>query len=168
MPSWPGSCSAVWTRYGGNVTAWTCLTSSRISELCNADVVRQALRIGLPQFAARFQPAPLWLEERIREALAELSLERPTRLHLRRINDNWLAGPDAPAYGHSMSTQEIAEAIMGLPEKERLDLARRIVADVVAEREVSAQIARAVGGIEDVVAGRVRGLSEEEFRDAIK
>lgn len=43
----------------------------KLSELCKADVVRQALRIGLPQFAARFQPAPLWLEERIREALAE-------------------------------------------------------------------------------------------------
>jgi hypothetical protein len=43
----------------------------KISELCKADVVRQALRIGLPQFAARFQPPPLWLEERIREALAE-------------------------------------------------------------------------------------------------
>ena len=43
----------------------------RISDLCKADVIRQALRIGLPQFAARFQPPPLWLEERIREALAE-------------------------------------------------------------------------------------------------
>ena len=43
----------------------------KISDLCKADVVRQALRIGLPQFAARFRPAPLWLEERIREALAE-------------------------------------------------------------------------------------------------
>jgi len=42
-----------------------------ISDLCKADVVRQALKIGLPQFAARFQPAPLWLEERIREALSE-------------------------------------------------------------------------------------------------
>ncbi len=42
-----------------------------VSELCKADVIRQALRIGLPQFAARFQPPPLWLEERIREALAE-------------------------------------------------------------------------------------------------
>ena len=41
------------------------------SELCKADVIRQALRIGLPQFAARFQPPPLWLEERIREALSE-------------------------------------------------------------------------------------------------
>jgi hypothetical protein len=45
--------------------------SVKITDLCKADVVRQALRIGLPQFAARFQPAPLWLEERIREALAE-------------------------------------------------------------------------------------------------
>lgn len=43
----------------------------QVSELCKADVIRQALRIGLPQFAARFQPPPLWLEERIREALAE-------------------------------------------------------------------------------------------------
>ena len=43
----------------------------RISDLCKADVIRQALRIGLPQLAARFQPAPLWLEERIREALSE-------------------------------------------------------------------------------------------------
>jgi hypothetical protein len=43
----------------------------RISELCKADVIRQALRIGLPQFALRFQPAPLWLEERIVEALSE-------------------------------------------------------------------------------------------------
>ncbi len=43
----------------------------KASELCKADVIRQALRIGLPQFASRFHPAPLWLEERIREALTE-------------------------------------------------------------------------------------------------
>jgi hypothetical protein len=42
-----------------------------LSDVCKADVIRQALKIGLPQFAARFQPAPLWLEERTREALAE-------------------------------------------------------------------------------------------------
>lgn len=42
-----------------------------VSELCKADVIRQALRIGLPQFASRFRPPPLWLEERIREALTE-------------------------------------------------------------------------------------------------
>lgn len=43
----------------------------KISELCKADVIRHALKIGLPQFAARFNPPPLWLEERIREALTE-------------------------------------------------------------------------------------------------
>ena len=43
----------------------------KVSELCKADVIRQALQIGLPQFAARFQPEPLWLEDRIRAALAE-------------------------------------------------------------------------------------------------
>ena len=43
----------------------------QISELCKADVIRHALKIGLPQFAARFNPTPLWLEERIREALTE-------------------------------------------------------------------------------------------------
>jgi hypothetical protein len=47
--------------------------SIRISDLCKADVVRQALRIGLPQFAARFQRPPLWLEKRVREALTEPS-----------------------------------------------------------------------------------------------
>ena len=41
------------------------------SELCKADVIPQALRIGLPQLSARFRPPPLWLEERIREALTE-------------------------------------------------------------------------------------------------
>ena len=45
--------------------------SVKASDLCKADVVRHALRIGLPQFVARFRPPPLWLEERIREALAE-------------------------------------------------------------------------------------------------
>jgi hypothetical protein len=53
-----------------------------ISELCKADVIRQALRIGLPQFASRFQPAPLWLEERIREALAE----PPEKMSLKRFD----------------------------------------------------------------------------------
>lgn len=43
----------------------------KASDLCKSDVIRQALRIGLPQFAARFQPPALWLEERIREALIE-------------------------------------------------------------------------------------------------
>jgi hypothetical protein len=42
-----------------------------LSGLCKADVVRRALRIGLPQLAARFQPSSLMLEDHVREALAE-------------------------------------------------------------------------------------------------
>ena len=60
--------------------------SMRVSELCKADVIRQALRIGLPQFAARFQPPPLWLEERIREALTE-----PAELTSRKKFDKTMA-----------------------------------------------------------------------------
>jgi len=37
---------------------WQIKESIRISDLCKTEVVRQALRIGLPQLAARFQPAP--------------------------------------------------------------------------------------------------------------
>lgn len=57
---------------------------------------------------------------------------------------------------------------MALPEKERLELARRIVESVEAERSVSERIAQAVGGIEDVVTGKIAGLNEAEFRDALK
>jgi hypothetical protein len=67
-----------------------------------------------------------------------------------------------------MSTQEIADAVMALPEKERLDLARRIVASIETERNVSARVANAVRGIEDVVTGKVAGLTETEFRNALK
>ena len=67
-----------------------------------------------------------------------------------------------------MSTQEIAEAVMELPEKERLELASRVVAGIVAEQDTAGAIAQAVRGIEDVVTGKVRGLSEAEFRDALR
>jgi hypothetical protein len=43
----------------------------KLSELSKADVVRQALRIGLPLFSAKFRPPSHWLEDRVRESLAE-------------------------------------------------------------------------------------------------
>ncbi len=67
-----------------------------------------------------------------------------------------------------MSTQEITEAVMELPEEDRLELARRIVASVAAEQQTAGVMAHAVQGIEDMVAGEVRGLSEAEFRDALR
>src|SRR3989442_1184869 len=67
-----------------------------------------------------------------------------------------------------MSVHEIAEAVMELSETERLDLARRIVASVVAEQGSAAEVARAVQGIEDVLTGKVRGLSEAQFQRALR
>ena len=57
---------------------------------------------------------------------------------------------------------------MELPEAERLDLARRIVDSVLVERESAAEVAAAVKGIEDVLTGKVRGLTEEEFQRALQ
>ncbi len=67
-----------------------------------------------------------------------------------------------------MSTQDIAEAVMELPEKDRLQLARRIVASVVVEQDISERIAEAVQGIEDVITGNVTGLNEAEFRNSLQ
>ena len=67
-----------------------------------------------------------------------------------------------------MSTKDIAEAVMELPEEERLELARQIVATISAEREVSQKISHAVQGIEDIVTGKLTGLTEAEFRNALK
>ena len=67
-----------------------------------------------------------------------------------------------------MSAREITDAVMELPETERLELARRIVATIAAEREISKKISDAVQGIEDIVTGKLTGLNETEFRNALK
>jgi hypothetical protein len=67
-----------------------------------------------------------------------------------------------------MSAQDIAAAVMELPEQERLDLARRIIVNISAEREAAQKISDAVPGIEDIVTGRLTGLNEAEFRNALK
>ena len=67
-----------------------------------------------------------------------------------------------------MSVQEIAEVVMELPEGDRLELARRIVASVAAERESAEAVAEAVPGIEQVLTGEVRGLTEAEFQRALE
>jgi len=69
---------------------------------------------------------------------------------------------------YHMSAHEIAEAVMQLPESERLDLARLIIESVAVERENAAEIANAVRGIEDVLTGKVRGMSEAEFQQALQ
>ncbi|MBI5775552.1 MAG: addiction module protein [Verrucomicrobia bacterium] len=67
-----------------------------------------------------------------------------------------------------MSSTQLAETVMALPETERLELARRIV-ESLAENPGSAQrIAEGVRRIEEVAAGAVSGLDEAQFRAALK
>lgn len=53
---------------------------------------------------------------------------------------------------------------MSLSETERLELARRIVDTVIVERQNAGEVAKAVQGIEDILTGKVRGLTEAEFQ----
>jgi len=39
---------------------------------------------------------------------------------------------------------------------------------LVMEEEISTEIEQAVGGIEDIVTGKLAGLTEAEFRSALK
>ncbi|HXT09975.1 MAG TPA: addiction module protein [Candidatus Angelobacter sp.] len=67
-----------------------------------------------------------------------------------------------------MSKEKIIEAVRALSEKERLELARRIIQSIESESSETEQVAEAVRGIEDVVTGKVAGLSETEFRNALR
>lgn len=60
-----------------------------------------------------------------------------------------------------MSAQELGKAVMELPEEAGLELATRIIAGNVAERESAEKIAQAIDGIESVITGKIRGLTEE-------
>jgi hypothetical protein len=67
-----------------------------------------------------------------------------------------------------MSKREIVAAIMELPEGERLELARQIVSDTLIDPTVSDRVAQAVKGIEDMATGKIQGLTEEEYNQAVK
>ena len=66
-----------------------------------------------------------------------------------------------------MIPSQLTESVLALPEDDRLELARRIVDSVTTERQVSELVADGVRRIEEVVTGKTRGLSEEDYRRAI-
>ena len=59
-------------------------------------------------------------------------------------------------------------AALDLPPEERLYLARRLVESVVAPASLNETISGGIRRIEDLATGRVTGLTEEEYRDAVK
>ena len=55
-----------------------------------------------------------------------------------------------------------------LPPEERLELARRLVESVVAPVPLNEAVTEGIRRIEDVATGRINGLTEEQYRSALK
>ena len=58
--------------------------------------------------------------------------------------------------------------VLELLPDERLELARRLVESVVAPATLNEELREAIRRIEDIATGRVQGLTEEEYRAALK
>ena len=67
-----------------------------------------------------------------------------------------------------MSATELSIAALELPPDERLELARRLVESVVAPAPLNEAVAEGIRRIENIASGRVQGLTEEEFRAALR
>jgi putative addiction module component (TIGR02574 family) len=75
----------------------------------------------------------------------------------------------APAaeYAFSMVSVDVSRLALELPPDERLELARRLVESVVAPAALNDAVAEGIRRIEDVAAGRVQGLTEQQYRVAL-
>jgi putative addiction module component (TIGR02574 family) len=67
-----------------------------------------------------------------------------------------------------MIPAEITRTLLELPVEERLELARRLVESVVSPATLNEAVAEGIHRIEEVAAGRVTGLTEDEFRAALR
>jgi len=67
-----------------------------------------------------------------------------------------------------MVSTNLSLLALELPPEERLELARRLVESVVAPDALSEAVNEGLRRIEDVATGRVAGLSEEQYRSALK
>jgi len=66
-----------------------------------------------------------------------------------------------------MST-DLATIALDLPPEERLELARRLVESVVLPDSLTEAVADGIRRIEEVATGRVQGLTEAEYRAALR
>ncbi len=67
-----------------------------------------------------------------------------------------------------MLTTEISRTALALPPEDRLELARRLVESVVEPASVATAVKEGLRRMEDVATGRVAGLSEEQYRAALR
>jgi putative addiction module component (TIGR02574 family) len=67
-----------------------------------------------------------------------------------------------------MLSTELARTALELPLEDRLELARRLVESVVEPAALTDAVKQGIQRIEDVAAGRVAGLTEEQYRAAMR
>ena len=67
-----------------------------------------------------------------------------------------------------MSSSDLTRIALELPPDDRLDLARRLVESVVSPDSLNDAITEGIHRIEDVVAGRVKPLTEEAYLAALE
>ena len=67
-----------------------------------------------------------------------------------------------------MVSADFTRMALELPPDERLELARRLVESVVAPVPLNEAVTEGIRRIEDVATGRVNGLTEEQYRSALK
>jgi hypothetical protein len=67
-----------------------------------------------------------------------------------------------------MVSTDVTKMAFELPPEERLELARRLVESVVAPDSLTTVIAEGIQRVEDVATGRVKGLTEEEYRASLQ
>ena len=66
-----------------------------------------------------------------------------------------------------MLDRELTRTALELPPAERLELARRLVESVVEPAPLAPAVEGGIRRIEDVISGRVPGLTEAEYRRAV-
>lgn len=67
-----------------------------------------------------------------------------------------------------MTANELSRLALELPLEHRLDLARRLIASVNEPAAARAEVKEAIRRIEDVATGRVAGVTEEQYRAAVR
>lgn len=67
-----------------------------------------------------------------------------------------------------MLANEVSHAALELSPEERLELARRLVESVVEPASLTEEVTEAIRRIEDIATGRETGLTEEQYRAALK
>jgi hypothetical protein len=79
-----------------------------------------------------------------------------------------LAENGGPITHRIMSTAQLIQNALELPEIERLELARKLVESLALGEEARRLVEEGVRRIEDVATGRTPGLSDGAFRQALR